>query len=346
MKKTVIFAAPALVALLVGCNSKTEKTAEKTAEAAIPVSIEEVQTTTVKNDVSVSGNIEGNTTVKLAFLVAGKVNFISAKEGQMIKKGQLVASLEPTNYHIAKELSDVQVNAVSDEFSRLKTLHDKGSVTDSDFSKVNFSLQQAKLQQQLHAKNESDTKLYSPIGGVMLKKLTETGEIVGVGIPAFVVSDISKVKVLAYIPEGELHYIKIGQRAEITVSALEKTFMGRVIEVGSAADATTRAFTIKIEVANPASQIRPGMIAEAKIKVDASSQALLLPAECIIHDLNNQTYVYVVDKAQNKAFKREVGIGKMIENKIEITKGVQAGERVVVAGQTKITDGTVVSINQ
>ncbi|AFK03869.1 efflux transporter, RND family, MFP subunit [Emticicia oligotrophica DSM 17448] len=344
MKNQALYVLSSMILMLAGCNQTQTSKKEKVEQAAIPVSIEEVKTTSVKNDISVSGNIEGNTTVRLGFLVAGKVNFIGAKEGQTVKKGQILASLDPTSYNIAKQLSEVQVNAVTDEFNRLKLLHDKGSVTESDFSKVNFTLQQAKLQQQLQAKNEGDTKLYSPISGVLLKKLTEVGEIVGTGIPCFVISDISKVKVLAYIPEGELQYIKIGQKAAITISALDRTFTGKVVEVGSAADVTSRAFTIKIEVDNPNQVIRPGMIAEAKIGVNNAQQATLLPAECINHDINNLTYVFVVEKASNKAFKREVSLGKMIENKIEILTGLNAGEWVVVAGQNKISDGSAVTI--
>ena len=341
MRNSGIYILLALLLGLAGCKPKSDGNQEKT-NAAIPVSVEEIKDTAIKNEVSVSGNIEGNTTVRLGFMVGGKVNLITAREGQTIKKGQLLASLDATSYGIARQLAEVQVNAVSDEYSRLKILHDKGSLTESDFTKVGFSLQQAKLQLQLQQKNEADCKLYAPIGGVLLKKMTEVGEMVGVGMPAFVISDISKVKVQAYIPEGELHYIKIGQSANITISALDKAFAGRVIEVGSAADPSTRAFTIKIEVNNPNLVIRPGMIAEAKIGVDTTTDVILLTAESINHDLNNQTYVYVVDKAQNKAFRREVSIGKMVENKIEVIKGISKGDLVVVAGQSKITDGTSV----
>ncbi|UTA68690.1 efflux RND transporter periplasmic adaptor subunit [Emticicia sp. 21SJ11W-3] len=341
MKKSGIYILLTLLVGLAGCNTKsTEATTATT--TAVPVSVEEISTTAISNDVSVSGNIEGNTTVRLGFMVGGKVNLITAREGQTIRKGQLLASLDPTSYTIARQLAEVQVNAVTDEYNRLKTLHERGSVTDSDFSKVSFSLQQARLQLQLQQKNETDCKLYTPIGGVLLKKMSETGEMVGVGMPAFVVSDISKVKVLAYIPEGELHYIRIGQPASITISALAKTFSGKVIEVGSAADPSTRAFTIKIEVNNPGLVIRPGMIAEAKIDADTTTEAIVLSAEAINHDINNQTYVYVVDKARNKAYRREVNIGKMIENKIEIINGLNKGDLVVVAGQNKITDGTAV----
>jgi membrane fusion protein, multidrug efflux system len=329
--------------LFAGCRQKNVNTSENPV-AAIPVQTEQVKTVTTNDEISISGNIEGNTTVRLGFMVAGKIDFISINEGENILKGQIVASLDPSNYNIAKEMADVQVNAVTDEFNRLKLMHDRNSISDGDFSKISFSLQQVKVQQKLHEKNLTDTKLYAPISGVLLKKLTEAGEIVGVGIPLFVISDISRVKVIAYIPEGELHNITLGQSATVIISSLSSTYKGKVIEVGSAADVTSRAFTVKIELQNPHLLIRPGMIAEVRLPSTSQREMMLLPAEAILRDPDKQSYVFVVDARQNKAFKRKISIGPIIDNKVAITSGLTNGETVVTSGQTKLNDASLISI--
>lgn len=343
MKSQKLYIALIATALVSGCQTKETTTEVK--ETAIPVVTEQVSRKQVNRTTSISGNIEGSRTVRLGFMVAGKLNFIAADEGQVVRKGQLLASLDPTSYGIAKEMTDVQVAQVSDEFSRLKLMHDRNSLSDADFAKVNFGLQQAKVQQKLQAKNLSDTKLYAPISGVMLKKLAETGEITGVGTPLFVVSDISKVNVNAYIPESELHSIKIGQPATVLVSSLSQTFTGRVKEVGSVADVTSRAFTVKIELPNPKGLIRPGMIAEITLKSNQPVERLLLPAEAILHDTDSQSYVFVVDKGQKKAFRRNVSVGQLVDNKIEVTAGLSPQEIVVTGGQQKLTDGSSVSLS-
>lgn len=79
----------------------------------------------------------------------------------------------------------------------------------------------------------NDTKLYAPISGVLLSKQAEVGEIVSAGTPLFVLSDIRKVIVLAFIPEGELSGLHIGQEANINIAALNKTFVGKITEVGA-----------------------------------------------------------------------------------------------------------------
>ena len=192
----------------------------------------------------------------------------------------------------------------------------------------------------------SDTKLYSSINGVLLKREAEVGEIISVGMPLFIIADIKKVKMLAFVPEGELHEIKIGQTANVAVSALDKTFTGKVTEVGSTAEATSRAFTIKIEIENPGLLVRPGMIAEARIATNNKKQVILLPTECIQQDLSNQSFVFVVDKAQNKVFKRRVSLGNIIDNKIAIVSGLVDSELVVIGGQQNLTDGAPISITK
>jgi RND family efflux transporter MFP subunit len=337
---------PAIAGLLFFASCKSKETHTDNSTAALNVKTETVKYTTVAHQVSVSGNVEGNTTVDLGFLVGGKINYVSNNEGESISQGQLIASLDPVSYATSKSLADVQVNTTADDFNRMKILHDRGSLSESDFSKISFALQQARLQQQLQQKNLSDTKLHSPISGILLKRNAEVGEIVGVGTPLFVVADIRKVKILAYIPEGELHEIRIGQTANVSIPSLDKTFAGKVKEVGSSADATSRAFTIKIEIENPDLLIRPGMIAEASIATNSNKQVLMLPAECIQQDLANQSFVFVVDKAQNKVFKRRVSLGNMIDNKIEIVSGLSDDEVVVTGGQKRLSDGSLISITQ
>jgi RND family efflux transporter MFP subunit len=279
-------------------------------------------------------------------MVAGKIDFIAANEGQVVAKGELLSSLDPTNYGIAKELADIQVNQVQDEYDRLKLMHDNKSLSESDFAKITYGLQQARAQQKLHTKNLADTKLYSPIAGVMLKKLCEVGEITGVGMPLFVVSDIRKVKVSAFIPENELHNIKIGQEARVLVSSLSETFVGHIIEVGSAADAASRAFSVKIEVENPKMLIRPGMIAEAKIVTGQEKELIVIPVEAVLHDFNNQSFVFVVDDSANKAFKRNISLGQAVNDQIEVISGLKETDIIISGGQQKLVDGSPLIITK
>jgi membrane fusion protein, multidrug efflux system len=326
------------IALIISSCQKENKKSEATS-SAVPVVTTRVKKISVNQPISISGNIEGNRTVRLGFMVAGKINYIGKDEGRWFAKDQLIASLDPANYSIAKEMADVQVAQVQDEYNRLKAMFDQHSISESDFAKISFGLQQAKAQQKLQEKNLADTKLYAPFSGVLLKKLGEVGEITGVGIPQFVFSDISKVKVSAFIPENELHMIKIGQEASALISAVNETFTGKIVEVGSAADPASRSFSVKVELDNPKMLILPGMIAEVTIPSGNTSEVLTVPVESILHDINNQSFLFVSDLSQGKAYKRTVALGKLYNDNIEITSGVSENEPIIIAGQQKLVDG-------
>jgi membrane fusion protein, multidrug efflux system len=330
--------------LLNGCQAK--KNRREADINPVPVITVKASESPLGKEISLSGNIEGNKTVRLGFMVAGKIDFISAEEGEQVSRNKLLASLDPASYEIAKELADIQVNQVQDEYDRLKSMHDRNSLSESDFAKISYGLQQAKAQQKLNAKNLADTKLYSPIDGVLLKRLAEPGEITGVGIPQFVVSDIRKIKVNAFIPENELHNIKIGQTAKVTIPSINRTCEGKITEVGSAADPASRAFSIKIEISNPDLVIRPGMIAEATILAGATGKFLGIPVVAIQHDYNDQSFIYIVDTLKNRAFRRNVSLGKFMNDWIEITSGLNENEIVVAGGQQNLVDGSPVSVQK
>jgi RND family efflux transporter MFP subunit len=330
--------------VLTGCQTK--KTNPEALEKPITVLTGQAKRIPAGNDISLSGNIEGSKTVRLGFMVAGKINFIALNEGQSVSKGQMISSLDPESYSIAKEMADIQVNQIQDEFNRLKIMYDNKSLSESDFSKISYGLQQAKAQHKLHSKNLADTKLYSPIEGVLLKKLAEVGEITGVGIPLFVISDIRKIKVSAFIPESELHKVKLGQKAVVRVSSLNNIYEGQITEVGSAADPASRAFSVKIEIDNPKMLIRPGMIAEVKLLNEEISEILAIPAGSIMHDLNDQCFVFIVDTVKHRAFKRNISPGKLINEKIEILSGLNENEIIVTGGQQKLVDGSIITISK
>jgi RND family efflux transporter MFP subunit len=340
MKRNILSLLFIFTALII--NGCTAEPVNKKAMDPVPVISQKVERVSISREISASGNIEGNKTARLGFLVAGKINYIAGEEGATLGAGKLLASLDPENYRIAKEMADANLAQVQDEFNRLSIMHGRKSLSDGDFSKISNALKAARAQQQLQNKNLLDTRLYAPFQGVLLKKGAETGEIVGTGMPLFVLSDISRVKVIASIPEADLQQVKIGAEARVHVAAIDSTLTGRIIEVGSVSEPTTRAFNVKIELKNPDLKIRPGMTAEVKIASGQQTEIIALPAEAVLRDLDNSAFVFVVDEKKSQAFKRKVSLGQMTGNNIAITSGISPDEMIVVGGQHKLNDGSPV----
>lgn len=342
--KTIKIAVLSLLATaVVSCNKNDNRPKQET---AISVTTEKVSVISSSDLFVVSGNIEGMKTVKTGFQVAGRIAGIRGEEGSMVSKGSEIAWLDPTNYAIAKELADVQVAQATDEFNRINILHERNSVSESDFMKCKYVLDGAVGQQKLRAKDLADTKLHAPISGILLKKMGEAGEMISAGTPVLVISDISKVKVNAYIPENRLKDIKIGQDVEIRIDAVDAVRNGKVAEVGGMADPSTRAFTVKAIVDNPGNVIRPGMIAEASFTSPDSIMTTTVNSAALLRTPEGQPYVYVADKERKQAFRRNVSIGAVRGNRIEVVSGLEAGETVVVGGAQKLSNGSSINITK
>ena len=262
MKMSGFFFLWPVLFLMFGCG---DREAARPEAAPVFVIAKKIEKQAAARVIAVSGNIEGSKTARLGFMVAGKINYVAAREGEIIGKGQLLASLDPENYRIAKEIADANVAQIQDEYSRLNLMHERGSISESDYSKISNGLKMARAQQRLHTKNLAETRLYSPFRGILLKRGVEVGEIIGAGLPLFGVSDIRTVHVNASVPETDLRFIKKGVKAKIYVASIDAAFSGRVIEVGALAEPATRAFSVRMEVQNPGEILRPGMTAEIQI---------------------------------------------------------------------------------
>lgn len=333
-----------LITALGLASCKNDDTHEQSEAQVFMVGTQKVEAIPTSKQLKVSGNVEGNKTVRSGFLVAGKINYIAAQEGETIEKGELLASLDPESYEIALEMADANLAQMQDDYNRIKELYERNSVTESDYVKITNGLRAAKAQRRLQAKNLEDTKLYSPIKGVMLKRGVEEGEIIDQGMPVFGISDIYKVKVIASVPEMELSYVKIGKKAKVYVPSLDSIFAGEIIEIGTLAEATTRTFNVKIELNNPNLLIRPGMTAEINIPTDEVKSQISLPANAILHDANNASYVYVADTSKEKAFKRTVSLGRIMADNIQIISGLNLNDIIIVSGQHKLSNGASIKV--
>ena len=132
---------------------------------------------------------------------------------------------------------------------------------------------------------------------------------------------------------------------KITVSALDyKTFDGVVEEIGVVADPIAHTYKIKISIPNPDNSIKPGMICEAGIQTSKTFKGVIIPNQAVQVDEKGETFVFCVDDTQGKVKRIDVEIGQLLNGGIEIKEGLKKGERVVIAGQQKLVDGSKVIV--
>lgn len=330
-----------LAGLLAACNKTQTKE-----ESPTPVTAQQAKKSSITSSINISGNVMGQHTVQLAFMVAGKINKVTREEGETIKKGALLASLDATSYQLGRNIAKAKYDEVQDEFNRLSEMHKSGSLSESDYVKITTGLEQAKANYLLQEKNLSDTRLYSPITGVLLKRGAEPGEIIGQGTRIFGLSDIDTVQINAAVPEGELNSLHLGDTCNVEIPSLNRSFSGTITLIGAAAEPSTRTFTIKIDIPNTDLTLRPGMVAEVTIPDTETTSLIAVTPSAILKDLDNTYFVYVADTQKQKAYKRKVSIGEITGNQITILSGLNINEWVITGGQENLQDGSAINLKK
>jgi len=290
---------------------------------------------------SYSGTIEADNTVSLGFSVSGRVSEVRVQEGQHVNAGELLATIETTEYQNGLLLAQAGLEQAADNFNRLDQLHSKGSLPERDYIAAKVALTQAQANKSTAEKRLNDTRLYAPFGGIVSAKLIEKGAIAGPGAPVFTILKTDKVYAQAAITESEIAKLRPGGSVTVCIPTLNDTLRGTVDIINPQADATSKTFNVKIRLTNRDGKLLPGMLSKIDIVTGRTVSAITVPAEAVVRDADDIPYVFVVNNASRVTRKR-VATGGLLANELVITNGLQTGDNVVVQGQNKLKDGIAV----
>jgi len=293
-----------------------------------------------------SGTIEEMSGSSLSFASVGTLRSVSVGESQMVRQGQLVATIDETSLKSAHEAALAAKEQALDAEQRMKLLHDAGSLPEIKWIEVQTQVRQAISAEKMAKKALTDTRLYAPFSGYVAEKQAEAGQSVAPGVPIVKLVRIDHVKVSISVPEEEIAQIHTGLSLQVKVTALGgKTFEAKVSEKGVTADALSRSYEVKGIIGNPQHELLPGMIAEVHLGTMGTSQhkeqSITLPAEIIQIDADNRPFVWTV--VDNKAQKAYVTLGQNIGDNVQIRKGLKAGDKVICEGQQKVSNGMKVN---
>ena len=323
MKKGHLVMAATVLMALCGCGEKKQATVEQT----VRVKVQEIHAEAVNGEQGFSGTIEEASGASLSFAAAGTIKRIYVDEGQMVRQGQLLAELDPTTLQNAYTISKTSLEQAQDTYNRMKELHDAGSLPEMQWISIENQLKSAVAQEAMARKTLSDTKLHAPFSGYISSKIAEIGQNASPGMPVLKLVSIGSVKVKISVPEDDIQRIQKGSSMKIMVPALgNREFEGRVTERGVSADPRSRTYEI----------------CQAFTNYMQGSTGVFIPANLVQLDSNNKTFVWVVNG--EKALKREIIISNETAQGAQVSYGLVAGDKLIVAGQQKVSNGMKVEI--
>ena len=336
-----------ITSLATSACARADASATKNAEsAAVTVVTHRATPTTRAWSTTASGIVQANTTVDVAFQVPGKVVTVGPDEGQVVRAGQELATLDATEYRLAVEQASAQADRAAHDRDRNRPLLASGAIAPADMDHLESGARQSAAAADLAKKRLADTRLDAPISGIVARRAIEIGTTVAPGQAALTIVDLDPVRVRVGAPEADVGHITTGATATVHIPALDTAFTGRVSLIGVSADPSTRSYTVEISVPNPARRLRAGMVAEATIQSKETRSTLMVPASAVLHDggVNGATIVYMLDGDGARVHSRRVVTGMARGDSLEIASGIAAGDQVVVAGQQRLRDGASVQL--
>ncbi|MDR3286167.1 MAG: efflux RND transporter periplasmic adaptor subunit [Prevotellaceae bacterium] len=323
-----------LLGFACSCNDKKDETNKKI------VSVKTVEMGAVSKFVSRDyvGVVEEESAAALSFAVSGNVAQVYVSEGQKVSKGLLLAQVSTENLQSSYDVAQASLKQAEDAMTRMQMLYDNQSLPEIKYIEVKTKLEQAKSLERIAAKNLADSKLYAPFDGIIGKRIIDIGENAIPGKPVFTLLKINTVKIKFSVPENEIAEIDKQGEADIFVAAVgNKQFSGAVNEKNIVANDIAHTYDAKIKLENRSGVLIPGMVCRVTINKENNSAVFILPNNTVQPTSNGKYFVWLVK--DGKATSANVSIGDLTDTGIIITGGLQNGDKVIVEGYHKVSEG-------
>jgi cobalt-zinc-cadmium efflux system membrane fusion protein len=360
-----VFVSVVFLLLLAGCGAKEKS--EQVKEVTDPNVVElgpelqkqvqliKVGDAEIRELLRIPGSIQVDEQrmAKIGAPVTGRITEISAVLGQLVKQGQVLATVNSTELaqnQLAYIKALQQINLQSKAVDRAKVLLEADVISAAELQRREAELSGAKADLVaarnqllvLGMSNASITKLShsaqmdtfshvtARLAGIVISRKINVGQVVQPADELFVVADLSRVMAVAEVPEHQIDLIELGQEVDIEVPALnDKPIKGKLIYVADVVNPQTRTVTVRSEIKNFNHEIKPEMLVSMLVQSKPVSH-LSVPVRAVVRE-NDKNYVFV-KIASNKYRLREVAIGDDYQGMVAIENGLDSGETIVSEG--------------
>ncbi|MFT3683262.1 MAG: efflux RND transporter periplasmic adaptor subunit [Ferruginibacter sp.] len=348
MKKKIISIATALLIVtgigmvLANNKSKIDKAANPVKEqAVIPVKVHEVDIDSFNTSFSLSAETAPAKEVKIASEVQGKLVGLYIKNGDLVGAGQVIATLDASVLNAQLSSIEASIAKANLDKRRYENLIKLGGATPMQLESVELQYNSLLAEKKSILQQMAHMQIRAPFSGKIENVAVELGSFVSYGTVLSELINNSELKINVFLSEQEAILVKTGQEVNISSVVLAQPKKGEVSMVSDKADASGK-FLTEIMVNNSgAEKLKAGMLTDVSFEMKTTKTALAVPAAALISSAK-EPKVFVVN--ENIVEQRIIKTGVTVSNKVEVTEGLLAGDRVVISGQLNLENGTKISI--
>lgn len=307
----------------------------------VPISVRPATEGDISSYYKTNATLEVDKEADIVSRVSGLVKSIAVEEGDEVEAGAVLLEIENDEYRYRVTLSSARTKNLKSKIDRLKALTDdlvsvqERETAESEYNTAVAEMELAKL-------NLSYTKVRAPFRGLIVTRMVDPGQKVGNDTPVFHLSDFRSLLAKVYVPSKEFRNLKTEQDVNLVLDSSKEVMKGRIKLISPIIDPATGTIKITVEVSDYPANTRPGDFAEVQVITDTHPAVVLVPRFAVITDHDEQ--VVFIATEDNTAERRPVEIGYSDDDNAEIISGVKVGERVVVKGQRRLENGTILKI--
>ncbi len=311
-------------------------------KAPIPVEAAAIETGHISSYISATANLVPESEVRILAEWEGRLDKLNVEEGDRIVKGQVLAELARRDGEIALNKAKVKSSTSRLAFERAERLKAQELISPEEFDRSALDHEIASQELAEAEWRFEKTLIRSPFTGRVTERMVQPGQHVRPGDELFTVADFDPLISRIYLPERDVLTLDEGRAVRIGLRADSRiAFEGRIRRISPVVDTATGTVKVTIEARSVPAKVRPGAFVRIDVVRDQVADAVLMPREAVVRELQS-AYVFVAK--DGVAEKRSVTLGLEEDDYIQATSGVAAGEQIIVAGQGGLKDGSTVKL--
>ena len=298
--------------------------------------------------VELQANLKSRKNVVILSEFQGALKNFFVREGQLVKKGKLLAEINDSGLKEQLDQMLIQANYTKDNFDRIKRLWEKNIGSEMQFLKAKSDFETNNKMVEQIRDQLSKTKIYAPFDGEIDEIISNLGSNLVPGSSILRVVNLDIIYAEAQVPEKYVSSIELGTEALVSIPLLNKEITSKIVQSGNFINPNNRTFRVEAPVENKDKRIKQNLNARIKIKNYSNIKALVVPLRVIREDASGRPFIYKLVETDKKDILLTVKIfvetGANNDEEIEITKGLSIGDIIVLEGANNVEDNQRVRV--
>lgn len=347
-KLTLMFIGAAFSTMLFSCssNDSNNESAISEEQKVESVKVMKVEQMEIERKVEQTAHLQAYKEVYLASSSPGRIDKIHVDIGSKVSQGQVLVDMDKTQLKQA----EIQLQSIKKDYQRMDTLRKVGGATQQQYDQIKTQYEVTKSNVKFLKEN---TQLHAPFTGTVANRFYENGEMYSgapntqVGKSAILhIVQTSRLKAMVNVSERFFPYLEQNMKVKITTDVYPKDlFIGSITTIYPTIDPITRTVPIEISIPNPDKKLRPGMFARASIGL-YQEEAFVVPSIAVMKlQGSNERYIFL--EKEGKAHRLVVELGARYDEMVEVkSEGIKPGDKLIVAGHSRLLNGTPVKVQE